>query len=64
MNEMEVFEYYGNFYHIARDKHELRENYLERVWFILNKLNEGKEMTTLIRESRIYSAQRLYGCIY
>lgn len=60
----EVFEYNNNFYHIPKDRYEIREIYMERVWFILNKLDENKSLDEIIRESRIHIAEKVYGCKY
>lgn len=63
----EVFEYEGNFYNIPKDKYETRENYLDRVWNILNKIGDLRkmcDMNKLIKDSKIYSSKKIYECEY
>jgi hypothetical protein len=63
---MEVFEYNENFYHIPKEKYELRENYLDRIWYVINRIkqNESEDLNKIIRESKIYSCKKIYGCNY
>ena len=64
----EVFERNGNFYVIRKDKHESRESYLERVWFVLNRINKNdvdkKNIDELCRLSRVWINTKLYNCEY
>lgn len=65
--QIEIFQYNDKFYHIERDIHEIRETYLERVWYILQEISNepnGTLNNDIINKSKIYSAKRLYGCEY
>lgn len=62
----EIFEINGVFYELSQDKYEPRELYLERVWFILNELKGGSNMSLekLIIKSRIESNKKYLQCRY
>ena len=64
----EVFEHNGNFYVICKDIHESRESYLERVWFVLNRINKNdtnkKNIDELCRLSRVWINTKLHNCEY
>ena len=60
----ELFEYKGSFYKINKEKYETREHHMERVWFILNKLDTCNESNELIRLSIIMSNSKKYGCSF
>ena len=64
LKENEVFQHANKFYHIEQDKYECRETYLERVWFILNQLNDKSDFDEIVKSSRFYSAKKIYGCEY
>lgn len=62
----ELFEYKGKFYLIKRQKYEIsREIYIERVWYILNNL-ENKEfsITELEKASLKWSNEKYLNCSY
>jgi hypothetical protein len=62
---MEIFEFNGSFYKITQDLYEPRELYLERVWYILNKIENSKfNMNELNQMSRIWSNIKNLKCEY
>lgn len=60
----ETFEYNGIFYIIEQDKYEVREMFLERVWFILSKINTGKSFDELCVLSRMWINEISMNCKY
>lgn len=66
---MEVFEINGIFYNIEQDKYEPREIFMERVWYILNKIKnndnfDNNEFEILVVESRIEINKKYLKCDY
>jgi len=61
---MEVFEFNGIFYIIPKLKYEIREVYIERVWYILHHMKDNKIDDKLLLESRIWSNTKHFGCQY
>lgn len=62
---MEVFELNNVYYIIKQDPYEVREIYMERVWFILNKIKNGfNDFNELIKLSRIYVNTTILKCDY
>ena len=60
----EMFELNGTFYFIKRDPHELREFYLDRVWFMLNNMSNGMSYNCAMLASRKYANIKMCGCKY
>jgi hypothetical protein len=60
----ELFEYNGSFYTIEKDMYEPREIYMQRVWFILNKINDKIPLNELEKMSRIYVNKKILNCEY
>ena len=61
----EVFELNNTYYIIKQDPYEIRELYMERVWFILNKIKNGFDnLDELIKLSRIYVNTTILECEY
>lgn len=60
-----IFEYKGKFYFIKKQQFEIREKYMERVWYILNndKLNVVS-FEILEKESLIWSNEKNLNCEY
>jgi len=63
-NTSEGFELNGTFYFIKRDPHELREFYLDRVWFMLNNISNGMTYECAMLASRKYANIKMCGCGY
>jgi hypothetical protein len=63
-NDCEIFEYHGKFYHIPRDKYEVREKYIERVEYIIKLIIEGFDIVDAIKESRKWSNMKNLKCSY
>jgi hypothetical protein len=61
----EIFEYNNKFYFIKRNKFEIREIYIERVWFILtnNKLN-NTSFEKIELESFKWANKKFLECDY
>ena len=66
MNNNEIFEFEGSFYIIKQDLYEIREDFIERVWFILHKKKTYPNMSfiELIKLARIQSNIKKLGCKY
>ena len=62
-NLKEVFEYNGKFYEIEKSINESREMFVERVWFILNKIHDDT-FDELVKKSRIWSNEKNLKCEY
>jgi hypothetical protein len=63
----EIFEIDGKFIKIEKDLFEIRERYMERVWFILNKIKIEKSTINFdefVKLSRIRSNIDNLGCEY
>ncbi len=61
---MEVFEFKGKFYIIPRLKYEVREIYIERVWYILNNLKEKDINKDILLKSILWSNEKNLKCKY
>lgn len=64
--KQEVFEFNGGFYSVSIDPQESREMYIERVWYILKKIenNPDLEIGKIILQSRCWSNSKHLGCLY
>jgi len=62
----EIFEVNGKFIKVDQDLFEIREKYLERVFFIIKKIKNGTidDFDEYIKLSRIYVNVNLLGCGY
>lgn len=60
----EIFEYENNFFEIKQQKYEVRDIYLERVWFILHNINNYKCFDELEKISKIWSNEKIFSCHY
>lgn len=59
--KQEIFEYNGIFYTIIQGKYEVREVFIERVWYILNNLNKNT-FEELEKKSKILSNIKILNC--
>ena len=62
-----VFEHEGNFYTIKQEKYEMTETYLERVRFILSKIENitnEQDYDELIKQSLIMINIKQFNCKY
>jgi hypothetical protein len=65
MNNIEIFEYEGNFYVIKTDDVEPRESFIERAWYIIKRLNKDtSNINELIVQSKIVDNERVFKCTY
>lgn len=63
--ENDIFEYNDKFYIIKRNKFESREKFMERVWYILNRINKLEEtFDDLIKLSILWSNAKHLKCVY
>jgi hypothetical protein len=62
--DQEIFQNNSGFYYIQQDKYEPRELYLERVWFILSKINNQNEFDNLEKKSKMMINEKYLGCTY
>jgi hypothetical protein len=62
----EVFELDGTFYVIEKSIYESRETYIERVYFILDKMkhNKSHDLKQLIVLSKVMANIKILGCSY
>lgn len=63
----ECFESNGIFYVIEKNKFESRETFLERVWFIIDNLQNPKNIHSFEKLeiiSKIESNKKIFGCQY
>ena len=63
MND-DVFDHNGKFYIIKQQKFEAREKFMERVWFILNRIDSDDSFNDLIKLSILWSNVKYLGCVY
>lgn len=55
----------GNLCIIDKEHDEQTDNYLDRCWFIINKVSDSNlKMKEIIRLSRCWSANKIHGCVY
>lgn len=61
-----VFELNGIFYVIERDQFEPEEFYLDRSWFIINKIKTCNNFNfdEIVVLSKAWANFKLYGCTY
>lgn len=60
-----LFEFSGKFYCIKRQRFEIREIFMERVWYFLNSLDKSDlSFEELERESFVWSNKNRLGCEY
>jgi len=61
----DIFEHNGKFYTIQQLKFEVRERFMERVWYILNKIDKSEvSFNELIKLSIIWSNVKHLKCVY
>lgn len=63
----EIFEHNGKFYFIKKQKYEVREAFIQRVWYILTKINDPDNTDSfdeIKRLSLIWSNVKNMGCEY
>jgi len=62
----EVFELNGTFFVIEKSIYESRETYIERVYFILDKMKHDKsyDLKKLIVLSKVMANMKTLGCTY
>ena len=62
-----VFEVNDKLYKIKMDEFETRENYVDRVYFIIDKITDDMNISQIefiICESRVYMNEKNYNSIY
>jgi hypothetical protein len=61
----DIFEYNDKFYIIKPTKFETRERFMERVWYILNRINKLEDtFDNLIKLSILWSNVKNLKCVY
>jgi hypothetical protein len=61
----DMFEFKGKFYTIKQQKFETRENFMERVWYILNRVDLNvKSFEELTKCSILWSNIKHLKCGY
>jgi hypothetical protein len=63
--DSDIFEYHDKFYIIKQTKFETREKFMERVWYILNRINKLEyTFDDLIKLSMLWSNVKNLKCVY
>jgi hypothetical protein len=62
--KQEVFENKYGFFIINKDEYEPRELYMERVLYILNKIQNKDDLIKLEKESKMMINKKYFGCDY
>lgn len=60
----DIVEYNGNFYTIPQKKYEPYNIYIQRVRYIIKKMDQGTKMDSLIKESYIWANVKFLKCKY